>query len=462
MRVCLSALLALLIAGSSAAQSPVSLTLPDTIVYKDPGAVNGSAVSVPVVIQEDVTGRGIRGIDIVVSFDPTVIDLTSFVLGDLVPSSGCATFGGTDNGEINVRIACGSNTPLVGGPGTLVILEGTLVAEGATTLLFDDTTPFNEGGVDAAITNGRVRIVTDPDPSMSSFEDQTIDEDGSTEIEFRVSDADTDLEALAITGSASTDLVSADGFVVAACDGQTLMDSCRTLTVTPVANASGTATITVTATDNDSRSDDAVGTFELTVTPINDVPVVTAAIDDQDIPVGNLPRRIDLGTVFTDVEDTMLDYTASSSAEGIATVAIDGTDLILTPASVGTTTISVSAQDDENELAEDAFVLNVTSAVATDGDGPLAFRFRGATPNPTPGNTRVRFDLPSLATVTVAVFDAVGRQVVRTEARPMSPGANREVQLSMAAQPAGVYLVRVVAQSEGRVETLRGQVVVVR
>ena len=462
MRVCLTGLLALLIAGSSSAQSPVSLSIPDTVVYRDPGAVSGTAFSVPVVIQEDVTGRGIRGIDIVVSYDPAVISLTSFSLGPLVPSSGCATFGGTDTGEINVRIACGSTTPLTGGPGVLVTLEGTLVTEGSTALAFEDTTPFNEGGVEAAITNGRVRIVTDPDPSVSSFDDRTIDEDSSTMYEFSLSDADTDLEMLSVTASSSTDLIASDGFSIAACDGMTLMDACRTLTVTPVANASGTATVTVTVDDNDARSDNAVETFELTVTPINDAPIVLAAIDDQDIPVGNLPRRIELATVFSDVDDATLQYAASSSTPGVASAFIEDGDLVLTPASVGTTTISLSARDSENELAEDAFTLEVTSAVSADGDGPLVFQLRGTTPNPTIASAHVRFDLPSAALVTVAVYDAVGRQVVQTEALAMAAGANQDVQLSMAGQPAGMYLVRLVAETGNATLTRTGQLVVVR
>ncbi|GAB5535155.1 MAG: hypothetical protein Rubg2KO_14040 [Rubricoccaceae bacterium] len=462
MRVCLTGLFALLIAGSSTAQTPVSLSIPDTILYRDPGAVSGTAFSVPIVIEEDVTGRGIRGIDLVVSYDPAVISFTSFTLGALVPNSGCATFGGTDEGEINVRIACGSGTPLAGGPGILVTLEGTLVAEGASALTFEDTTPFNEGGVDASITNGRVRIVTDPDPSLPPFEDRTIDEDGSTMYEFALSDADTDLELLSVTASSATDLISTDGFVVAACDGMTLMDACRTLTVTPTADAFGTSTVTVTVNDNDSRSDNAVETFELTVTAVNDAPVVLAAIDDQEIPVGNLPRRIELATVFADVDDATLQYAASSSAPGVAAVAIEDGDLVITPASVGTTTLSLSARDGDNELAEDTFELEVTSAVSTAGDGPLSFRLRGTTPNPTVADAHVRFDLPTAATVTVAIYDAVGREVVRTDARTMGAGANHDLPFSMADHPAGVYLIRLVAESEGTAQTRTGQLVVVR
>ena len=229
-----------------------------------------------------------------------------------------------------------------------------------------------------------------------------------------------------------------------------------------VADASGVATVTVTANDNDARSDNAVETFELTVTAVNDVPTVLAAVDDQDIPVGNLPRRIELATVFADVDDASLAYAASSSAPGVAEVAIADGDLVITPASVGTTTISLSARDSENELAEDAFELEVTSAVSADGDGPLTFRLRGTTPNPTVADARVRFDLPSAATVTVSVYDAVGRQVVRTDARTMGAGANRHVELSMARQPAGVYLVRLVAESDGTAQTRTGQLVVVR
>ena len=462
MRVCLIGLFALLVAASSQAQSPVSLTVPDTIVYRDPGAVSGTPFSVPIEIQDDVTGRGIRGIDLVVSYDPAVLSLTAFTVGDLVPSSGCAVVGGMDTGEINVRIACGSSTPLAGGPGAIVTLSGTLVAEGASALTLVDETPFNEGGVEAAITNGRLRIVTDPDPSVSEFEDRTIDEDGSTEYTFSLADADTDLDQLSVTTSSSTDLVAPGGFIVAACADQTLMDACRTLTVSPTANASGSATITVTVDDNDARSDNAVQTFELTVSPVNDPPAIIGAIGDQDIPVGNLPRRFALATVFADVDDPTLEYAASSSAPGIATATIEDGDVVVTPVSVGETSITISATDSSNELAENIFTLTVTSEVSTDDATPPAFRFRGTTPNPTAAEARIQFDLPAPATVTATVFDSVGRQLVQTSPRLIASGANRQIDLSMADHPAGVYVVRLVAESEGRVQTQARQLIVVR
>ena len=89
-----------------------------------------------------------------------------------------------------------------------------------------------------------VTPVNDP-PAMSEINDVTIDEDNSTQpISFTLTDVDTDLEWILLSGvSSNNDLV--DDFDIVF-DGD---DENRTVTITPLPNAFGTTTITIIAND---------------------------------------------------------------------------------------------------------------------------------------------------------------------------------------------------------------------
>ena len=464
MRALLAGLAALalgLTLGPSAHAQAVPVSLPDTVVYRDVGDVAGVAFSVPLTIDADVTGRGISSADVKLSYDPAVLSLTGYETGAL--ASGCTDFGNTSTaGEVTVVIACGSTNALAGS-GVLVTFSGTLVAEGSSALTLTDTTPFNEGGVPADITDGRLRIVTDPDPSLGALEDQTIDEDSTASFEITLSDDDTDPEDLVVTASASTGLVGSEGFVVGTCEGQDETSACRTLTVTPAADANGTATITVTVTDNDTRSDDASETFVLTVEAVNDAPVVANAVDDQDLPAGNVPLELALSSVFSDVDDATLAYSVTSSMEAVASVTLADDVASVSPLAIGETTVTLRATDADGLFAEETFVLTVTAGVAAEDDRTVPFALRAPQPNPTSGATTLHVDLPAAASVRVEVYDSVGRLVQSSPPRALSAGPDRRVSLDLDAHPPGVYLYRLIAEEGGRAsQSASGQLTIVR
>ena len=447
-----------LAAPAVAAQAPIPISLPDTLIYADPGAVAGTPISIPVRIGADVTGRGIRSADVKVRFDPAVISLTSATRGSLVPSS-CLFEDNDTSDQINIGIVC----TLTGGPGTLAVLQGTLVAAGSTALTFVDETPFNEGSPAATISNGRLRIVTDPDPNIGAVEDRTMEEDGTAVVQFTLSDQDTPPEAITVTAASSSPaLVPPDGLAVGLCPGQDATSACRTLTISPAPDANGSTTITLTANDNDPRSQNTSTSFELTVTPVNDAPTVASAVGDREAPAGSDPIEIDLAGVFADVDDATLQYAASSSAPETATASVSGTVASVVPVTLGTATITLQATDAAGLTATETFVLTVLPGVSTEPGAPAAFAVHGSAPNPATSSAEVVLDLPAASEVRVQVYDTAGRRVVDTSAGVLSAGARRRVPLALGTLPAGVYVYRVTAQSGNAAESASGRLVVVR
>ncbi len=461
MRLLLPAL-ALVAFGSAAhAQDFIPVSVPDTTVYAEPETVNGTAVTIPIVIDADVTSLMNASADIALTFDPDVLVLTGHTLGDLVPS-GCANFGSSSTGRVSVTIACGSSRPFVGGPGVLVTFEGTLVGAGTSPLtisraLFDD-------GNEASVTNGSALVVTDPDPELAPIGTQEVEEDGSLTVELSVSDIDTPLDSLSLSATASDpSLVAASGFATGPCSGEGAGDDCRLLTITPAPDASGTTTVTVTVSDGDGRSEDTSQSFSLTVTAVNDAPTVAAPIADQETTAGFEPLTLDLSPVFADVDDASLTYAARSSDPTVASVSVEGSALTVTPLTPGDVAVTVSATDAATLTAEDAFELSVLVNVADEpGLSPTTFAVLGNRPNPASAGTRVLLDLPDPAHVRVEVFDAAGRRVRLSADADLSAGAGHAISLDTVSLPAGVYLYRVTASLPGGTETASGQMTVVR
>lgn len=114
-----------------------------------------------------------------------------------------------------------------------------------------------------------------------------------------------------------------------------------TITITGVAD--GTATITVTASDGELTVSDE---FEVTVTTANQAPVVENTIAAQSVIAGQ-SLTVNASGTFSDPDGDALTLSAESSSTANATVAIDGTDVIVTGVAVGSATITVTASDGE-------------------------------------------------------------------------------------------------------------------
>ena len=117
---------------------------------------------------------------------------------------------------------------------------------------------------------------------------------------------------------------------------------------------------------------------------------------------------------------------------------------------------SVAFSPDGNMLASgawDCFInlwdVSVVTGLAFDDEGevPTAFQLHGNYPNPFNPSTRVVFDLPSAAEVTVHVFDVLGRNVIVTGPVSVSGGLDRSLEVDASSLPSGAYIYQVRAQT---------------
>jgi len=131
-----------------------------------------------------------------------------------------------------------------------------------------------------------------------------------------------------------------------------------TLTVSPVGG--GSATITVTA--NDTRG----GSVSMTFTAaVNRAPVVANGIINQIITIGGPAFTRDLNlapAVFSDPDGEALTYTASSSANGIATASTSGSTLTVTAVSAGNAIITITANDNRGGSVSMTFTATINRA----------------------------------------------------------------------------------------------------
>ena len=132
----------------------------------------------------------------------------------------------------------------------------------------------------------------------------------------------------------------------------TLADS--VVTIAPV--TPGRVTVSVTARDEGGRQ--TTLPVAVTVYPANRPPVAKS-LADRKIRIGS-PDRVELSDAFTDPDETdVLTYTAASSNEAVATAAVEGTGLRITPKTTGQTTVAVTARDPKELEASLSFRVTV-------------------------------------------------------------------------------------------------------
>jgi VCBS repeat-containing protein len=143
-------------------------------------------------------------------------------------------------------------------------------------------------------------------PTLTVITNQTINEDGiAGPITFTVGDQETPVGALTLAGSSSNPTLVPSTNIVFGGSSAT-----RTVTVTPVPNASGTAQITVTVNDGELS---ASRQFTLTVTAVNDAPTLASISDqtiDEDAAAG--PISFTVGDIETAASSLTLTGTSSN------------------------------------------------------------------------------------------------------------------------------------------------------
>lgn len=157
-------------------------------------------------------------------------------------------------------------------------------------------------------------------PRLSDIEATTIPEDTtSAPISFTISDQQTVAADLVVSASSSNAALIPNSQILISGTGAS-----RQLQLTPMPNQSGTSVITVVVTDRDGNSrQDA---FELTVTPVNDLPTIST-IEDLTLPEST-SRSItfNIGDIETSPENLTLSVASSNATLLPSTrIAIGGT-----------------------------------------------------------------------------------------------------------------------------------------
>ena len=163
----------------------------------------------------------------------------------LVPNGNIVVGGSGENRNVVVTPANGQGgTAII----TLTVSDGTASASGTFNLV--------------------VSSVNDV-PTISAISSQSTNEDVATEqINFTVGDGETAATSLVVTGSSSNKTLVPDANIAISSGGAT-----RSVVLTPALNQNGTTTITLTVSDGTAT---AQTTFQLTVNPVNDPPIIAA------------------------------------------------------------------------------------------------------------------------------------------------------------------------------------------
>ena len=207
------------------------------------------------------------------------------------------------------------------------------------------TAKANDGTVDSAAQTFTLTVGAINDaPVVGTVANQTTNEDTAKTVTLSETDVDSgDSHTFSATSSTSNVVPSVSG---------------STLTLTPATNWSGTATINIKV--NDGTVDSAAKTFTITVSAVNDAPVL-ASVANQTT-VKNSAKTVTLSG--SDVESSSLTYSATSSNSSNVATSISGTTLTLTPANnfVGSATITAKVNDGALDSATKTFTITVNAS----------------------------------------------------------------------------------------------------
>ena len=127
---------------------------------------------------------------------------------------------------------------------------------------------------------------------------------------------------------------------------------------TPESDWHGTDRFAYTVADGNGGRAEAEVTVK--VAPVNDAPVAVSAIPAQSLEEGGATVTLGLTSYFEDPDGDELTYYAVSSDPGLATVAVAGSMLTLTPVGYGEASVEVTARDPDGFSAAQIFAVNAS------------------------------------------------------------------------------------------------------
>ena len=272
---------------------------------------------------------------------PVLSSIPDATIGTLINTAASLTLNGTDaNSDSLTYSATSSTTDVVPSiSGTTLTLTPATGWTGTATI----TAKVSDAALDSTVKTFDFTVCeTACLPTLASISTQATTEDNAKAVTLVGADPASD--ALTYTATSSTTNV-------------TTTISGSTLTLNPKLNFFGSATITAKATDGDGLS--ATRTFTLNTSAVNDAPVLSSVSNQ----TTNEDTAKTVNLSATDIEESSLTYTATSSNSSNVAASISGSTLTLTPASNfnGTATITATANDGAADSATQSFTITVSA-----------------------------------------------------------------------------------------------------
>ena len=97
--------------------------------------------------------------------------------------------------------------------------------------------------------------------------------------------------------------------------------------------------------------------------------------------------------------------------------------------------------------------VNVDATTDEDKTHAITFELRQNYPNPFSETTMIRFSIPDYTTVSLTVFDLLGRKVMSLVDKPLGPGSH-SISLDAGSTISGVYIYRLATPNAAAIRTM--------
>lgn len=195
-------------------------------------------------------------------------------------------------------------------------------------------------------------------PTLSAINNQLINEDETGTVQLSYADVDNEVNITATSSEPSK-------VAVTVANGE--------LTLTPIADYTGKVSISVLLEELDTEEAYSLfETFEVTVSPVNDSPIM-AAIDDQNVDEDNV-FTYTLSATDVDAAVPLFTYKATPDVQGAATVDINGNIMTVTPTANynGVINFSITADDRLGTATSVSAVESFALTVNAVNDAPVS------------------------------------------------------------------------------------------
>ena len=279
------------------------------------------------------------------------------------------------------------------------------------------TADDGQGGTASVTFPVTINNINDVPVVSQSIEDLGLDEGFSTEdIDLSKTFSDEDGDPLTIEAiSEDTDVITVSVLE-------------NVLTITEAGN--GSTNIIVTASDGNGA--DVSESFVITVNNVNDHPISIKEIENQVFDQGFESSEIDLTNAFSDEDGDELNFTVLSDDESVVTGIITSNTLKLVEAGVGSTMVTVTADDGNGGSANLSFKVTINETVLGLTSNSIKVKLY---PVPTHTTLTIESNIGTAEKIKLKIYDLAGLTHYQQEVQ------NRDkIEIDISQLKAGNYL----------------------